>query len=328
MTREQELMEMADRLCGGTGRAFRICEAMRVKIEREAPRGSTLNDDGSPLELCVTAGPERCSCRIVGDPEAEETDWRRRFAAFTGALGELLPLCGATGLAAAMSRAITAWLPTDEHELARLTRGILWLGAGIDLPGVGIYLDGRVGSIPSSWQRAKQWLGEVLPDPEPARRFTLAFEEAGGLGGVGLEGITPELARVKIQWGLTRAIRLDELGLPLIGSDPLREFLSLVFRDRAFLARCPVFSAGFKLTTGELTDVKVDLCGAPCCLNLSAEEWAGAIAEVCGKFGLVVPPVLEALRAGRCRGVYLGFGVDARGMSRMDLFLQGPAPAC
>lgn len=321
-TQVRSLIELTGKLCADPERVLNVCRAMRLDPDREAPRASTLNDDGSPLELCVTSGPEGCRYRMIGDPEPEELDCRKRLHSFRDSLRELLPLCGAASLEPWVDAAVGWWLPEDDEGLARVVKRIRWVAAGVDTPGVGFYLDGRVGSLSFSWDRGREWFDRVLPDASLAKRFMTAFEDVGGLGGVGIEGVTPDTARAKFHWGLVSPIRIDLLDLPLLGDQTIREFFHIMVDDKEFKVTCPTFSAGFDLKTGELADVKVDLCACPHCLNLSPAELVARIGKSCRAYDLCPPPVSPELLAGVCQGVYLGLGLSSTGQHRLNLYLK------
>ncbi|WP_437736134.1 hypothetical protein [Sorangium sp. So ce1335] len=322
-TPEARLLDLADRLAGSGGRTRLLAETMRVHPEVSGRRPSTLNDDGSPLELCITSTRSGCRYRIIGDPEPEERGCRARLALFRDALARLLPLTSATRLAPVLDAAVDLWLPEDDASLELITSRILWLAAAIDTPGVGIYLDGRVGSYLESLERGRAWLDRMLPDASLAKRFLSAFDAVGGLGGVGVEGVTPALSRVKVQWGVVAPILLDRLGLPLLGDEPLRRFFHIMAGDRELRVTYPVFSAGFALESGALADVKVDICGCRACLALSPEEWVHRIEAACAAFGLAPPPVLPEILARAATAVFLGLGLDAAGEVRLNLYLKG-----
>lgn len=316
------LLEATDRLSGSPGQARRLADALEIDLDWASPRPPGLNEDGTPIEICVTCEEERYRCRFIGDPDPELRDAEARLVLFARALRQVAGLCGAETLVDTIERATQAWVPSDPEGIRKVAERILWIAAGIDSPGIGIYLDGRVAGLRESWSQAEDWLRGILPDPAPALAFTEAFSGRAGLGGVGIEGLTPAYARVKFHWQLIEPASLDRLGLPLIGDDAIRRFLDLMVHDRPLRHDVPFFSAAFDLTTGALSDVKLDLCGCGHCLAYTAEEWADRLALCCQEFGLALPPVRDDLLAGNYQGALLGFGVDVKGRGRLNFYLK------
>lgn len=330
--KEWYLVKLAGELSNIGEKSFEICRALGVDPEDDHPESwkSTLNDDGSPLEMCITISEDKCRYRLIVDPEPGLTNPGDRLAAGQKALAAVLPISGAEELAPTFAETINFWV-RGQSELAELTRGVMWVAAGLNTPGVAIYLDGRIGSMDAAWERARHWAKHIFLAAGMTDKCSMVDEYIdkikpyARLGSIGLEGRTLRDARLKMHWRLVQPVRLDELRLPFLENQIFPQFMQIMAGDKidhAFSRSGLIFSTGFSLVNGDAFDSKLDICGCPKCLNLSAVEWLQRLTLACETFGLMMPPVKEGLLTNRCAGIILGLGLDAEGRRRLNFYLK------
>lgn len=330
--KEWQLVKLAGELSGIGEKSFQICHLLGVDLKEEHPETwkSTLNDDGSPLEVCITMSEDQCRYRLIVDPEPGLTAPIDRLSAGQKALAKVVPVCGVDELAPFFAETISFWI-RGERELAELTRGVMWVAAGLNTPGVAIYLDGRIDDRLSAWERARQWYQHMfqmagVPDVHSmVDEYIDKIQPYARLGSIGLEGTNWKNARLKVHWRLVEPVRLDELRLPLLENQIFPQFMQIMAggkANHAFSRSGLIFSTGFSLMNGSVIDSKLDLCGCHKCLNLTPEEWLERLASACQSFDLTMPPVEDALLANRCAGIILGLGLDIEGRRRLNFYLK------
>jgi hypothetical protein len=335
LPREAALAELAGRLAGQPTAADRLYEALSLEAAPEgsgarSSASSNLNGDGSALELCITSSPTGCRYRLIGDPGTLHDNLLDRWEVRRRALASVLEAAATHDLEPLVARAMERWLPAEPEAAARLTESVFWLGAPLGDPGLALYMEGGAGSNDAAWAALRRWFDALVPDAAPARAYVDAVADVGRLASVGIEGSSPADARAKFHWRLSKPVRCDLLGLPLLDDPDFSRFLTTMVGgdDRRLPLNSLVLAAGFSVSTGALVDTKIDICCCHACLGFGPERWIERLSEVYGMFGLEVPPVAEALAREECQGLLLGFGLDVSGRRRLNLYLMpgGRAP--
>lgn len=321
--RTRRLADVARRLAGRRGDA--AVAACRRILGASSGAGdpalgrSALNNDGTPLELCVTARRGGTTLRVLGDPAAHlpveerlEASWAAVEAAMSeGGAADLIPLAW---------RTVERVVPAAPERRAAYRDGFFWIALSPDRPGAAFYVEAAPLGREGGWSTAGRWLEELLPTMEAAAPVLAALAARCTVASLGLEGTGPERARAKIYFRLDAPASLAELGVELLGSPEMVRFLRLAMGEHGVDLDGLVMSAGFSLGNGRLVDVKVDLCGH--CLAYAAGEWPD-VARRCGaEHGLTPLPVDEALAAGDCEVAFFGLGLDAAGGARLNLYLK------
>ena len=289
---------------------------------------SGLNDDGSPLQYCLTSTRQGWRSRLLADPAWVLAEPLARFEQSRQALIQVLGMTQSEALLPLCDRTLTCYLPSypavEAAHLAPFDSGVMWLGAGVDTPGAALYLDGRCGGQSTlAWQQAADWLATLLPQTAAAEAAIASLSRYGELNSVGIEGTKPENARAKLYWRLKKPVLLEEMGLDLLQNPIFASFLSTAAQDRRIQLSGLVFSAGFLISTGELFDLKIDLCGH--CLNYPPKGWQRILGQLTQTYELTPLPVAKPLNQGRCQVSYLGFGLDRQGSPRLNLYLKAPS---
>ena len=286
---------------------------------------SRLNSDGSPLQLCLTAGPDAATLRLIGDPgagvldRAQQLEWARAALqrTFDSRAAELTAVAGD-----ALER-IVGFEPNGDEPLARFASGIAWLAAAPAGPGAGLYLDVRAHGVTRGWRAARAWLEEALPSPAAAIAALDTIEPVAEPASVALEGRGREDARAKVYFRLREPSPLSALGIDLFSAPVALAFLERALADRTLERDGLVLGAGFRLADGALSDVKLDVCGH--CLAYERGEWAALIGALTADLGLAPLPVADALADGDLDVSFVGLRVDAAGSVRLNLYLKAAA---
>jgi hypothetical protein len=237
------------------------------------------------------------------------------------ALTQVLALTSAYSLA-------QIFASTPEQILPRCKRwkdanaGLFWLAAGLD-GGVALYVNTRWGQATDRWFDAYEWLRRLLPNLEESNALIQTLLPMAVLASVGLEGKSAADVRVKLYWRLLRPLPLDQLWVPLLRHDCFRDFLCLLLKEDAVPLSGLVFSVGFALANGRLSDAKVDICAH--CLRRSPDWWVQTLKHCCQHYHLCSLHIGDGLVGGRCEVAFAGLGLDAIGKRRLNVYLKAPS---
>ena len=294
----------------------------------QACRGgvSILNNDGAPLQVCLSASQDGVSTRLIADPAWNLGVPAERLAASRAILEQALGQSGSEGLRPLCQGLFRTLLPTEERALNQFTVGFFWIGVGVGKPGLALYLDAKPYGVQAGWDLANRWLESVLPDASVSRPLIQQLSPHGNLASIGFEGVSPQAARAKLYWRLKQPTQLDQLGIELLGDRAFSVFLTNAIGRRRMNLSGTVMSLGFDLTTGKVKDTKIDLCGH--CLPQSTRQWVDLLDHLCDEFSLPYFPVREDILQSRCEVAFIGLGVDDRRRYRLNLYLKTPNLNC
>lgn len=285
---------------------------------------SRLNNDGTPLQLCLSSDAQRCRVRLVGDPAAWRKDPAGRFAGAGRVLTTLAARRDCEALRPLCRQLFdVAVPPVDQHGLAAYKDGVAWLGAAPDVPGMAVYVEAAAQDRAAAWDTAARWMRRCLAAPEQALAIIDTLAPRARLASFGLEGSAPADARAKLYFRLDPPGPLPALGIDLFAGPAVVQFLNRAIGEFAMDPAGIVLCVGFSVATGSLIDAKIDLCGH--CLAYSPAAWARKVAELDTTLALTPLPTAAMLAAGDCEVAFLGFGLRADGRRRLNLYAK-PAP--
>jgi len=286
------------------------------------PRGgrSGLNYDQSPIQLCFSSGPEGLHCRLLADPALELADPVQRLDASYAAMTRTVELTSSPAMRPFCDRTLQLHLPDHAIGPDDYPDGILWIAAGVDTPGMAMYVDARRGGDELAWPRLRNWFAALLPDMSEADRALDVLRGRARLMCLGVEGAAPSNARAKLYWRLGSASPLSAIGIDRFRDPRFQRFLEIVMRERRIRLTGVVPSAGFKIDSGALSDVKLDVCACPGCLDWPAHDWSAIVSALGAEFGFASLPVAEWLAFGEM--AFIGFGLDGRGGPRLNIYLK------
>lgn len=286
---------------------------------------SRLNNDGSALELCLTAAPDGTGARLLGDPGAGVVDRAAQLDRARMALRRTFELC-APALASVAADALEriVGFEADENDpLARFVSGFAWLAAAPASSGAGLYLDVRAHGVARGWRAVRAWLDEALPRQASAGAVVTGLERVAESASVALEGRGPGDARAKVYFRMREPVPLSALGVDLFCAPVVLAFLQRALAERELDREGLVLGAGFRLADGALADIKLDVCGH--CLAYERSEWAGLIHSLTDSLELAPLPVDDALGDGDLDVAFVGLRVGAAGSPRLNVYLKAAA---
>ena len=313
---------MAARLAGVPVAASAALAARLLAVPprpvRAAPR-STLNNDGSPLQVCMTAAADAASIRLLADPGAQAGSAPERVALGRAALDRLLADPEHATVRGRCAELLEAVTPAPLEAEPGAQSGVLWLAAPLGGTGIAMYVKARWRSPTEDWDRCAELVERVLPDPGAAREL---IERLRGLAlpvSAGLE-LSRRGGRLKLYWRLRAAVALADAGVDLLGDEAFAQFVAATIGDVAVSADGLVFSAGFALDSGSLRDAKLDVCGH--CVPRPAAAWTALVTSLADAHGLKHPAVGKPLAAAQAEIAFLGFGLDRDAGPRLNVYLK------
>lgn len=301
-----------------------------LKTEDDAPDGlsgcrSRLNNDGTPLQLCLSADAGKCRVRLIGDPAAWREDAASRYRATERTLVTLLSERDSAALEPVCRDLLHTAVPRDGAALSAFKNGVAWLGAAPEGAGVAVYVEAAAQAPDAAWRTAANWVRRCLKAPATALSIIETLSPQATLASYGLEGRRPEDARAKLYFRLDPPRPLHDIGVDLLADPAVVEFLIQAVGEFGVDADGIVLCLGFSVATGNLVDAKIDLCGH--CLAYPPEVWARVADRLCSTFDLAPIPTRSVLAPGDCEVAFLGFGIRQDGGRRLNLYVK-PANAC
>lgn len=287
----------------------------------ELPRLSTLNNDGSPIQVCVTIGAQGRRVRLLMDPASDETCPVRRLERARTALRRVLALGPDPTLPDVIEHYLGACLPGAHEVRAYLPSGALWVAWDVRLQGFAAYVSARWGSIASRWLRVRAWLAQVAGPGAAEALEPLQWQT--DVASVGLEGDSSDNLSAKVYFRLRGPTPLFELSLAPFVDTRVQRFLAVAIGDHAVRRSGLVFSVSVDISSGRLTGGKIDVCAH--CTPRGRQEWVALVERLAAEFDLVDAGVREPLLEGKAEVAFLGFGIDSYGFCRLNVYLKAPS---
>jgi hypothetical protein len=279
---------------------------------------SELNWNGFPLQLLFSFRQQKIACRLLGDPGSHLLNPVARYQLGKETLPALLAFAKADALSALTQSLIEQVVPGDPERLAQYAAGTMWLAAGLNSPGMAMY----VAPAPSEnrWQKAGAWISNVTPAPFDALALIAVLEQSCFLLGVGVEGLSPSTARFKLYWRMTTPQPLSDFGISLLTDPAMMTFLAAALGGGSVTPDALNFSANFDVTSGKLVDVKIDVSW-----HGRAQQQALQIiayqAEQLGLATLETHSAINTIRQHQLAVGCIGLGIDAAGKYRLNTYL-------
>jgi hypothetical protein len=271
------------------------------------------------VSVSLAGGGGRPTIRLVADPASNVVDGQKRWVQAGGILS-LVMASHAPQLEVLCRSVIRYGLPAKRATVAALPSGAIWLAADLSGQGMALYATAKWGDRGDRWLRTRRWLDEVLPDASACGEILNRLAVRATLVSVGVEGVTPENARAKLYWRLDRAAALQDLGLPLLGSPEILEFLAATIEDRRIPYAAIVGSVGFRIADGNVCDVKLDVCCH--CVRRTTTDWMRVVQNCIAHNNL-------AELSARCTALletielaFIGFGMDTKRKPRLNIYFK------
>jgi hypothetical protein len=324
----RRLISLAEQLAGEPGRMADCCYQLLGadgSVCGFFPGVSCLNNDGSPLQLCLTSGRQGIALRAIGDPGAFYSSTEERYRASIQTLFSAMERNHAQELTTLAKETIALLIPQAYEERNAYKQGFVWIAASPDQAGIAFYLEMACLGVENAWQAVERWLAHVLPSSDAARRIVETLSRHCVVASAGLEGSTVANSRAKIYFRLLRAIGLGALGLDIFSSTEMKDFLSIAMGSYEVDREGLVMSVGFSLLTGELADAKIDLCGH--CLTHARDEWSSVVRQITRRFTLAPLDTEPVLQSGEYQVAFIGLGLTTDYEPRLNLYAKHNAPS-
>jgi hypothetical protein len=299
-------------------------------------RRSTLNIDGTPVQLSLSLRSDGSGLQFLGEAGAAELSNAERLATSRDRLRRVAILLGAEPSLAGIESLVDTLVPSAVRELLADHAGAVWLGAGCApsaAPHVKLYCNAKWGDASSRWQRLRRvatsfGIGSDWPNLRTLENFGLeplgtALRVASG---------SAAAARIYLSgYGLSWK-HIEEIGARFADAafDEQVSQLAMTLPGDGYQWPTRSVVCSFAVTPGRLTDVKVELC-AHCAFNNDAEARARCLRWLDDDdvAALVYSRTLEILAPDGMNhavvALHSHFGVDSRGV-RTIYFNPRPAP--
>jgi hypothetical protein len=303
-------------------RTRRLGTALVGSADLHARFRSRLNNDGSPLQACVSMRRSRpASWRLIGDPFSDRTDAVARLTRTRRRAVALLARQADEAFAGIVRGAVHAAIPpaaSSGGAADRLARGSMWIGVPLLGRGAAVYVTGRLFDPPVAWSRVAAWL-RALNGSSVVERIQAVAGDRAALASIGIEGADAATAQIKLYFRLSAPLHLGALIAPA-QRDILATFADCMAGDARLARHGILIALGVSAGSGDVTDVKLDLCGH--CLALDPGSFARAISAVETAFGLPAD-TCHAMQVGRQSEVaFVGCGIGVTGDPRLNVYFK------
>jgi hypothetical protein len=243
------------------------------------PTFSGLCYDGFPLQLCVSSSRDGEEIILIGDPFANITEMTLRVSESVKSVASLLYLTQCNDLENLISATIDAIVPKDEKDISGLSLGALWLAAGVTTKSFALYTCASWGSDRDrKWEKIAKWFANVLKRDYQARVTIDSLKCIAIPECACIEGSVAGHVRAKIYFRLCTASTGDSLSFLPVADPIVLEFLETVIQRRNIAFSGIIFSIGFLVETGKISDSKIDVCCH--CVVRKPSEWKAVFAEL------------------------------------------------
>ncbi|MFZ1791213.1 MAG: prenyltransferase/squalene oxidase repeat-containing protein [Saprospiraceae bacterium] len=319
----ERLILLAEKLAGSTGALSESCYQLLdadSSFQEYLLGASCLNNDGSPLQLCLSSSKNNTSLRIIGDPGAYHKTTEERYQSSVKTLLYFMEEKKSQNLIPITKKTIKALLPNGIKEREVYKQGFIWIAISPNHPGIAFYLELAPLGYDRGWNAVEQWLDEILPTNVVAKGVLEKLKKYCVVASAGLEGSEVSDARAKIYFRFREATSVDLLDIDLFSSKEMYDFLSIAMGPFEVELNGFVMNVGFDVKTGNLADVKIDLCGH--CLRYRPDEWVAKIQQLNQRFSLEPLDTNEILQSEEYQVAFLGFGLSTDYKPRLNLYLK------
>jgi hypothetical protein len=294
--------------------------ALGDATEGVRPGASCLNNDGVPLQLCLSTDHRGTVLRVIGDPGAGLDEPERRHQCARETLCRCLEAHGLRALSRLAETTYDMVIPSNAEGRSAYRQGFVWIAMSPDQSGVAAYFEMAPHGREQGWDVTRKWLDSTLSSSRKADQAIAGLRELCSVASVGFEGSAPQNVRAKVYFRLTRPQSLDVLGLELLKTVEMRDFLGIAMGEYGVDCQGLVMSIGFNVATGDLVDIKVDLCGH--CLSYDPAGWLDVLQRLSRRFGLSLPSLDAALTSHDCAVAFVGLGLDTARKPRLNVYLK------
>jgi hypothetical protein len=319
------LLELATRLAGTRQEETERLAELLVATPDQGSWNSTLNNDGSPAQVCVTMAQARSqlAVRLIADPAAGIPNIEDRYERADRVLRQLAVSHGQE-MQSLCDSLVENMLPADGAGRATLPGAGVWIATNLSGKGLALYATAKWEAVEKRWARARRWLNDILPETAAADSVLDSLSPRTVLVSAGVEGATRRSASAKLYWRIEGPTPLVALGIPLIANPMVSEFLCVVIQDRIIPRKGILVSVGFHVGSGCVTGVKFDVCGH--CVKRTPSDWSHLLQRwaACHELSRLHVDYSALLEAAEL--AFVGLGLDAEAKPRLNIYLKSLRP--
>ena len=284
------------------------------------PNSSCLNNDGTPLQLCLTSSSNGVVLRLIADPGAYYSDSEQRYNSSIRTLLKTIHDSGSSELKETAETSIKLLLPQNVNDRSIYKQGFVWIGVSPQQNGIAFYLEMAPLDQQKGWYKVENWLKAILPYSQEAITVIHKLKNHCIVASAGLEGSKIENTRAKIYFRLKNSSSLDDLNLDIFSSKEVKDFFSIATAQYNVDQQGMVMSIGFNLLTGEHVDAKIDLCGH--CLRYSSTEWISIIDRISKQYAITTPEMEFILHSQEYQIAFIGLGLTLDKKPRINIYIN------
>lgn len=279
---------------------------------------SRLNNDGSPIQCCVSCSRDEVRYRLLADPHSSVRDSleRRRYS-----LGQFAECVGTdSSLHRAASLLVDIVAPSARVQHRAWTAGPLWFGQGIADDDIALYANAGWDGRAEGWNSAFKFI-RVMTGGQPIASLVRCSGAPTAVASVGLEARQGQVRRIKVYFRLQEACPLGEFGIPDEILGKVLNAVGLLMQDQSISNQGLLLCIGLDASTGRIVDFKMDVCGH--CLRLVAPALQERLKAI-GQFLEIEMPSMAHLGIGRDIALaFVGIAVDTTQRARVNIYMRG-----
>ncbi len=295
------------------GLAERLLGLPMARLESTTPY-SSLNNNGSPLQVCISYREAAQQVRLIVDPDAVTPISSIRLSKAKKVLESHLQRSEADSLFAVWLRdSVNHWIPDDCHERT-LASGYFWLGTDLEQRGTALYLSPHWQSTETQWRHLTQWLNYFGIDPKGVVKN---LGQHARLASIALEGRSSTESKLKVYWRLGSEFNLADQPHPLFQDKKIKSFLQHSIGSKSLSTNGLLLSMCWNLSSCEIEEVKIDICGH--CLNHKPSEWQALLGRLSKCFGFSSPITAPYFSVG-ADIAFISLALDVSRKSRFNIY--------
>lgn len=288
-----------------------------------SPGCSGLNADQAPMQLCITLAQKSVKLRLIADPASDDAIYSHRYLRAKNALRKTFKLTRTQELEALLEDLLKALGPQSNSHLENFRRGVFWLAASVNAPGIAAYLDTSVYSIDRAWDKTEKWLNAVIERPNHIDSIIGLLRHYCWLSSVGVEGYDRDRSKLKLYIHAYNALPAGFLGklFPPLSILSRTKCFHFLLGDIGLPPEDIFYNIGVHTVSGEIVDAKIDISGAA--LKLRPEKAEQAVDSCCKLLDVQRISLCALLKDYNLAVSFVGVGVNRDGEPRLNIYLKG-----
>ncbi len=276
---------------------------------------STLNNNNSPLQICVGCKKEKEDIRFIVDPLAymplstNRLNYSKKILAshFTYNSTE-------SSFQKLIWDAILYWTSSEKKTIESMRSGYFWMGTDIAQQVTAIYISTRKYKSYQQWIVLSRWLYTLNID---SFNVVNALRLHANLASVAIEGNSFENGRIKLYWRLGDNFLLDQQPHPWFTRTSIVHFIQFCILNSGVSKNGLLLSISWRLNSRMIDQVKIDLCGH--CLSRSENDWNVLFNKLSNRF-CFSPPVTKPYFQVGAKVAFVSLASDKNNNDRFNIY--------